>query len=60
VAEHFEPDILPTLKYATQKIYSLLLRKHLLPRRLTGIRSATRMEHCYTSKERLCVWHKLS
>jgi integrase len=32
VAEHFEPDILPTLKYATQKSYSLLLRTHLLPR----------------------------
>jgi len=32
VAEQFEPDILPTLKYATQKIYSLILRKHLLPR----------------------------
>lgn len=32
VAERFEPDILPTLKYATQKSYSLLLRTHLLPR----------------------------
>lgn len=32
VAEQFVPDILPTLKYATQKIYSLILRKHLLPR----------------------------
>jgi integrase len=32
VAEQFVPDILPTLKYATQKIYSALLRKHLLPR----------------------------
>lgn len=32
VAEQFEPDILPTLKYATQKIYSLILRTHLLPR----------------------------
>ena len=32
VAKQFEPDILPTLKYATQKIYSLILRKHLLPR----------------------------
>jgi integrase len=32
VTEHFEPAVLPTLKYATQEIYSLLLRKHLLPR----------------------------
>jgi integrase len=32
VAQRFEPDILPTLKYATQKIYSLILRTHLLPR----------------------------
>ena len=32
VAERFEPDILPTLKYATQKSYSLRLRTHLLPR----------------------------
>ena len=32
VTERFEPDILPTLKYATQKSYSLLLRTHLLPR----------------------------
>jgi hypothetical protein len=32
VAEQFAPDILQTLKYATQKIYSLILRKHLLPR----------------------------
>lgn len=32
VAERFEPDILPTFKYATQKSYSLLLRTHLLPR----------------------------
>ena len=32
VTKQFGPDILPTLKYATQKIYSLILRKHLLPR----------------------------
>jgi integrase len=32
VAKQFVPDILPTLKYTTQKIYSLILRKHLLPR----------------------------
>jgi integrase len=32
VAQRFEPDILPTLKYATQKVYSLILRTHLLPR----------------------------
>jgi integrase len=32
VAEQFVPDILPTLKYATQKSYSMILRKHLLPR----------------------------
>jgi len=32
VAEQFEPGVLPTLKFATQEIYSLLLRKHLLPR----------------------------
>jgi integrase len=44
VAEHFEPGILPTLKYATQKSYRFLLRKHLLPRfrdcRLCDIRRA--------------------
>jgi len=28
----FEPGLLPTLKFATQKIYSFLLRKHLTPR----------------------------
>jgi len=27
----FEPGLLPTLKFATQKIYSFLLRKHLTP-----------------------------
>jgi integrase len=32
VVERFEPDILPTLKYATQKSYSYLLRKHLFLR----------------------------
>jgi integrase len=32
VAAQFEPDILPTLKHATQLIYLALLRKHLLPR----------------------------
>jgi integrase len=32
VAECFEPGILPTLKFATREIYSLLLRKHLIPR----------------------------
>ncbi len=32
VGEQFEPGVLPTLKFATQQIYSLLLRKHLLPR----------------------------
>ncbi len=32
VTEHFKPGVLPTLKYATQEIYSFLLRKHLLPR----------------------------
>jgi integrase len=32
VAECFEPGILPTLKFATQAIYSFLLRKHLTPR----------------------------
>jgi integrase len=31
-AENFEPGILPTLKFSTQQIYALLLRKHLLPR----------------------------
>jgi integrase len=44
VAEQFEPGILPTLKYATQKSYRFLLRKHLLPRfrdcRLCDIRRA--------------------
>jgi len=32
VAEYFEPGVLPTLKFATREIYSLLLRKHLTPR----------------------------
>lgn len=44
VAEQFEPGILPTLKYATQKSYRFLLCKHLLPRfrdcRLCDIRRA--------------------
>jgi integrase len=31
VAECFEPGVLPTLKFATREIYSLLLRKHLIP-----------------------------
>jgi integrase len=31
VAERFCPGVLPTLKFATQEIYSLLLRKHLIP-----------------------------
>ncbi|HYY72792.1 MAG TPA: tyrosine-type recombinase/integrase, partial [Candidatus Bathyarchaeia archaeon] len=31
IAECFEPGVLPTLKFATQEIYSLLLRKHLIP-----------------------------
>ncbi|PYT22139.1 MAG: hypothetical protein DMG58_30735, partial [Acidobacteria bacterium] len=31
VAECFEPGVLPTLKFATQEIYSFLLRKHLTP-----------------------------
>jgi hypothetical protein len=29
---YFEPGVLPTLKFATQEIYSLLLCKHLIPR----------------------------
>ena len=53
VAEQFEPDILPTLKYATQKIYSLILRKHLLPRfrdcRLCDIKRAE-VQQFVTSK----------
>jgi len=32
VADCFEPGVLPTLKFATQEIYSFLLRKHLIPR----------------------------
>ena len=32
VAECFEPGVLPTLKFATQEVYSALLRKHLTPR----------------------------
>ena len=32
VAECFDPGVLPTLKFATREIYSLLLRKHLIPR----------------------------
>lgn len=31
ISEHFEPGVLPTLKFATCEIYSLLLRKHLMP-----------------------------
>ncbi len=44
IADCFEPGVLPTLKYATREIYSLLLRKHLIPRfgghRLCDISSA--------------------
>ena len=32
ITECFEPGVLPTLKFATQEIYSFLLRKHLTPR----------------------------
>jgi integrase len=32
VEDQFKPLVLPTLKFATQEIYSLLLDKHLLPR----------------------------
>ena len=32
ISECFEPGVLPTLKFATQEIYSFLLRKHLTPR----------------------------
>lgn len=32
VAERFQTGMLPTLKFATQQIYSHLLKKHLLPR----------------------------
>src|SRR6266853_1150601 len=32
VADYFEPGVLPTLKFATQEIYSFLLRKQLTPR----------------------------
>jgi hypothetical protein len=32
IAECFEPGVLPTLKFATREIYSLLLRKHLIPK----------------------------
>ncbi len=32
VADYFEPGVLPTLKFATQEIYSFHLRKHLIPR----------------------------
>lgn len=32
VDECFNPGVLPTLKYATQEIYALLLRTHLTPR----------------------------
>jgi integrase len=31
IVECFEPGVLPTLKFATREIYSLLLRKHLTP-----------------------------
>jgi len=45
VTEHFEPVVLPTLKHATQEIYSFLLRKHLLPRfRDTRLCDLTRAE----------------
>lgn len=55
VAEQFEPDILPTLKYATQKIYSLILRTHLLPptvRHHEGGSSAVRNKQ---AQRRLCL-----
>lgn len=29
--EHFEPGVLPTLKFSSQQLYRVLLRKHLLP-----------------------------
>ncbi|MFI5093324.1 MAG: tyrosine-type recombinase/integrase [Candidatus Acidiferrales bacterium] len=32
IVDCFEPGVLPTLKYTTRDIYSLLLRKHLIPR----------------------------
>lgn len=32
VSRYFEPSILPTLKFATRRIYTTLLKKHLLPR----------------------------
>jgi len=32
IAACFELGMLPTLKFATREIYSLLLRKHLIPR----------------------------
>ncbi len=32
VGDHFEPAILPTLKFSTRQSYSTLLRTHLLPR----------------------------
>jgi len=32
VEDEFKPLVLPTLKFATREIYSLLLNKHLLPR----------------------------
>src|SRR5713101_5151258 len=31
VVQHFEPGVLPTLKFATQKSYTWLMRKYLLP-----------------------------
>jgi hypothetical protein len=32
VEDEFRPLVLPTLKFATQQIYTLLLDKHLIPR----------------------------
>jgi hypothetical protein len=43
VADHFEPGVLPTLKFATQEIYSFPLRAHWTPR-LANIDSAISQE----------------
>jgi hypothetical protein len=60
VAQQFEPGILPTLKYATQKSYGFLLRKHLLPRfrniRLCDIRRAEIQQYLIEKLKQGYAW----
>lgn len=60
VTAQFEPGILPTLKYATQKSYRFLLRKHLLPRfrdcRLCDIRRAEIQQYLIDKLKQGFAW----